>query len=206
MTSVTPLLLAAGNGTGLAEGIDLLVLVILALGAVIGAFRGLTGELARITGIAGALVIGMASHPLWGFLADKLAGGENQNVVRGLIMVVGLVVTAVVGGKLASRLAGHFFRLLIGQPVDALLGILVGTLRSAALIVAFLFLASHLAFGNFGTALFEESLTGRKARPAVEWLRQRLGGPDDFLPGAEASRPKSPPDPGGSVETLPREG
>jgi uncharacterized membrane protein required for colicin V production len=187
-----PVLLATA-AWGAANGVDLLAVVLLTVGAVVGGFRGLTGELARIGGFVVAVLAGYASAALWAKLGARWAPAEGQAVVRGLISVVGVVVSATVAGQLVRRLLERLLRLLLDQPADAVFGLLVGALRSALLIVALLFLASFMAYGDFGKVLFEDSLAGRVAHPAVLWAREQIGGIDRFVPGAPV--PRTPPAP-----------
>lgn len=194
MNVALPVLLAVA-GTSLANGVDVLAVVLLSVGAVVGGFRGLTGELARIAGFVVALLAGYASSAVWGLLAARWAPGEGQAVVRGLVSVVGVVVTATVAGQLVRKLFERFLRLLLDQPADAVFGVVLGALRSALLIVALLFLASFAAYGEFGKSLFEESLTGRTAQPAVRWARAQIGGRDAFAPGTPTPRTAPGPDP-----------
>lgn len=177
---------------GAANGVDFLAVTLLAVGAVVGGFRGLTGELSRIGGLVVAVLVGYWTAGPWTGLAAAWVPGEGQAAVgRGLVTVVGVAVSATVAGQVARILLNRFLRLLLDQPADAVFGIVVGTLRSALLIVLLFFIASFVAHGEFGKTLFVDSIAGRAAHPAVQWARERTGGIDRFAPGSEA--PEEPP-------------
>jgi len=169
------------------HGIDVLAVALLAFGAVRGGFRGLTGEVARIAGFVAAVGAGFWVSTFWGDCAARWLPAESQAAWRGLVVVVGLVVSAVAAGQLVRWAVDRFLRLLLDQPANAVLGVVAGGIRAALLVVVLFFLASFVAFGESGRVLFKDSAAGRMALPAVQRLRWHLG---PFEPGWAAEIPE----------------
>lgn len=156
------------------NGIDLVALLLLAFCAVRGGIRGLTGEVARVAGLLAALAAGYWTSGLWGAVALRWLPERADAYGRGLVVVAGLVVAATLAALIVRGLVDRFLRLLLDQPANAVLGVVAGGLRAALLLLAFFLVASLVAYGNMGRVLFEESLAGRVARPAVQGLRGQL--------------------------------
>lgn len=94
-----------------------------------GAFRGLSGELAPLGGIAVAAAVLWFGHPYIGRLA-----GEAAPNAPALATVLAAAALGLILYFLASRLIRRVFDVIIPQPFNALLGIAVGLLKSALLL------------------------------------------------------------------------
>lgn len=156
------------------HGIDLAALILLVFCAVRGGIRGLTGEVARVAGLLAALAAGYWTSGLWGGVALRCFPEGANAYGRGLVVVAGLVVAAILAAQLVRWVVDRFLRLLLDQPANAVLGVVAGSLRAALLLLAFFLVASLVAYGSVGRVLFEGSVSGRVALPAVQSLRGQL--------------------------------
>ncbi|MCL1857585.1 MAG: CvpA family protein, partial [Kiritimatiellaeota bacterium] len=147
---------------------------------------GISGEIGRLIGFVAAAVAGYFSVGPWQDLAARLVRAEAATHWRGVVVVLGVIVTVVVVASVVRWLVKRCIRLVIHQPVDALLGLLFGLLRGALIAVFFFFLASYVAFGAAAQYLFETSWIGQASLPSVGLLRDTIGEP--HLPMLDAWR------------------
>ncbi len=175
------------------QALDGLALLLLGIGAFRGGYRGLTGEIARILATLAAIAAGVGSLE---FVHRLLKGVVPASMAPGwqlaLALCAVLLLAAVVAG-LVHRLVERLLRLLVDQPADAVFGVVIGSARSALLIVALLFLASLWPQPALQRALFEQSVAGSTAAPAVQWLRAQVGDLNLSEPPGDLLLPRSLP-------------
>lgn len=113
--------------------LDWVLLAIAAFFAVVGLFRGFSGQLGSLVGIVAALVVGyFAFAPLRGFVqAGNWISGEAAQ--KSLAAVADFVVALVVFGLL-RRIVARFVSFLVPQPMDAIVGAVVGLFKGAVAI------------------------------------------------------------------------
>jgi len=140
--------------------IDLVALVILAVSIVFGMLHGLTGELARACGIAAGAATGYHTRWLWQSLAEQnVAAG----ISRGIFVVVAVLLTALIVSAVVWRVVKRFFRFLLRQPTDCILGIVFGAARGIVIVLFFLWLSGFVAQGKARRYVFHDSAAGRIA-------------------------------------------
>ncbi len=166
-------LAALGAVTG--QAIDGVALLVLVVGAVRGGANGLTGEVARVLSTLAALVAALWSLEFVHTLAVRILPGQMAPGWRLMIAICAVVAGAAILAAFLRRLADRLLRLLVDQPANALFGIVVGSFRSALLIVALFFLASLWPNPALQGSLFDRSVAGGIAAPAVRWLRSQAG-------------------------------
>jgi len=113
--------------------LDWVLLAIAAFFAVVGLFRGFSGQLGSLVGIVAALVVGyFAFAPLREFVqAGNWISGEAAQ--KSLAAVADFVVALVVFGLL-RRIVARFVSFLVPQPMDAIVGAVVGLFKGAVAI------------------------------------------------------------------------
>ena len=115
--------------------LDWVLLAVAAFFAVVGLFRGLSGQLGSLVGIVAALVVGyFAFAPLRGFVqAGGMVNGETAQ--KSLAAVADFVVALIAFG-LSRRIVARFVSFLVPQPTDAIAGAVVGLFKGAVAIGA----------------------------------------------------------------------
>ncbi len=115
--------------------LDWILLGVAALLAVLGLFRGLSGQLGSLVGIVGALAVGyFAFSPIMGMVRS---GGwvEGDAAQKSLAAVLDFV-SALVAFGLLNRVVAKFVSFLVPQPMDALAGCAVGLFKGAVVVGA----------------------------------------------------------------------
>lgn len=149
--------------------IDAAVLALLVVAAVLGAVRGLAGELARLLAFAtGLAVLSGASGPV---RANLFPGeGASQAVLAFAVTVV----AAALAGSAAGAGARRFLRLLVGQPADGIFGAMLRVCTTGAVLLAVFAFLRLLPSDNVGDVVFRQSVSGRTAAPYADWIAARI--------------------------------
>lgn len=148
------------GATSLSHGIDVVTTLILVLALVIGATRGLSNEFARLFAFAVGIAAAVIAFP---YIKAYIAKGDAATWQ--LIAMAISVVLAVVVGKLVHVLTKRFLKLLLVQPVDAILGAAASTLTTGAVILVILFFLYHCPVwqDTIRTRVFGDSVVGQTA-------------------------------------------
>jgi len=157
------------------SGLDIALLAIIGGSAIVGVMIGLSGEVGRLLGFAGAIGAGYFSVRLWQRVADFLIRPEAASYWRGVMVIVGVVITAILAGWLVRTLAQRSVQVIVRQPADMILGLLFGVSRGVLVAIAFFFLASYVLEGESQHYVFQTTQLGKASLPAVEVLRDYAG-------------------------------
>lgn len=113
--------------------LDWVLLAIAAFFAVVGLFRGFSGQLGSLVGLVAALAVGyFAFSPLHGLVqSGNWIGGDAAQ--KSLAVVADFVVALIVFGLL-RRIVARFVSFLVPQPMDAIVGAFVGLFKGAVAI------------------------------------------------------------------------
>ena len=132
--------------------IDWIIFAVAAFFTVAGLFRGFSGQLGSLSGIASALAAGyFLFSPVKGFVADGAwVSGEAAQTTAAA--VADFVVMLVVFG-LVRRLVAKFVSFLIPQPMNAIAGALVGLVKSVV-VVGLLAAVGLVQTGRFSDGFF----------------------------------------------------
>lgn len=150
--------------------IDAAALAFIGVSVVIGAVRGMAGEFSRLLAFAAGLaVLSVSLGPI------RSAAFPGDAASQSVLAFAASVVLASLAGCAVHAAARRFLRLLVGQPADGLLGAVMRGASAAATIVAVFAFIKLLPFPAVRRTVFKESVSGRAALPAVEWLHSRLG-------------------------------
>lgn len=132
--------------------LDWVLFGVMAFLAVVGLFRGFSGQLGSLAGMAAALIVGYFAYaPV---LAFTVAGRyfTDQAVQKGAaglgVFILGLVVFGVV-----RRIVARFVSFLVPQPMDAIVGALAGVLKSLV-VIGLLVGAGLIQSGRFSEGFF----------------------------------------------------
>jgi len=150
--------------------VDVIALAAIALGAVRGYFRGLSGELARVISLVAAFVLGLRCYePLaqW-VLAHTRIAEENAPVAAFIITVLAAIVCLFLLRYVLKRI----MKVVIEDRADKIGGVIAGLLRSV-IMVLIVFLALNLWPNERLNSMFgEESLIGRLVRKVAPSARE----------------------------------
>ena len=178
--------------------LDIVVLVLIGGGAVLGIIKGFVAEILSLFAWGAAifalkLLHGPASAALMG-----VTGSPSGAAALAFVLVFGLVF---LGGRLVASSLGRRTRQSVLGPVDRALGLGFGALKGL-LIATVLFLAANLAYDTvFGGASTRPEwmrtartypLLNASGRAVVDWVQRRRahgGGAGDNATGDE--RPKA---------------
>ena len=119
---------------------------------VVGLFRGFSGQLGSLAGLAAGLAVGyFLFAPLRGLIVSGnwITGEAAQN---GVAAVVDFIVALVVFG-LVRRIVAKFVSFLVPQPMNAIVGTLVG-LAKGMVVVGLLTGAGLVQTGRFSSGFF----------------------------------------------------
>ncbi len=109
--------------------LDWVLVGLVALLAVIGLFRGISGELGSLLGLGAALAAGYFLYGVAQECALSCGLGQNNEAFhKGASLVIDFVFALIAGG-LVRHLVKRFVSFLIGGVLDKFLGLLAGTLK-----------------------------------------------------------------------------
>lgn len=163
--------------------VDFVVLILLAIGTVVGLIRGLSGELARAVAVVVAILMGLfLFRPAGAYLEAHSRLGPNGAYAIALLVGVVLVLLVLF---LVNLLLRQFIEWTFKGRGERLGGALAGLLRTAftlALIYLLVLLWNHPYLVQH---LIEDSIIGRKASALVAPFYRDLteDHPDWNLPG-----------------------
>lgn len=135
--------LLAAVATDLSAGdvLDIVAAVVIAVGAITGLLRGLSGELARIAALVAAVVAAWAVSGPWRELCG--AWFPQSPVALGIASLVGVFAVSTLAGWMVRKMVDKCLRVLVPQPINAILGFAAG-LASLFLLVAVVCYLLHL--------------------------------------------------------------
>lgn len=132
--------------------IDCIIFAVAAFFTVIGLFKGFSGQLGSIVGIAAALVAG---YFLFSPIKDFVSGGNwvsGDTVQKSVAGVADFAVMLVVFG-VVRRIVARFVSFLVPQPMNAIAGGVIGLLKSTV-IVGLLVGVGLIQTGRFSEGFF----------------------------------------------------
>jgi len=114
--------------------VDWVLLGGMALLAVIGLFRGISGELGSLLGLAAGVLAGFLLYGVAQSLAVSMGfEARGAGMLKGATIVVDCVMALIIGGTVRI-LVRKFVSFLMGRMIDSMLGLLSGVLKGALLI------------------------------------------------------------------------
>ena len=158
---------AAAAGVSPADVLDILVAAALAIGGLVGLFRGFSGELARIAALVASALAGWSAAGPWRRMCGQWLDGSP--VGTGVMTLVGVLAVSIVAGSLVRRIVDKGLRVLIPQPANGVLGLAAG-LASLFLLVSALCYLLHLVPIDFvQNSLLAPSRTWRAVSAVFGW-------------------------------------
>ena len=152
----------------ISHGIDVLVIVLLIIGLICGAYYGLAHECARLFAFTVGITVAFQAGPFINklFPQDKLTW---EIIALALILALALIV-----GVIIAFVTRRFLRLLIGQPMDGILGAVATLLTTGIIIFVIFFFLYQVPVEKVKTIVFEDSVAGKTAQPLIEEVKGRL--------------------------------
>ena len=145
--------------------VDILFLVVLIFGGVVGLLRGLSHELAMLIGMIVAVAVTFLLYrPLSDWICAHVS--VNEEIVR-LISVVALVAAALAGMKLLRAGLGLLMTFSFKGPVERVGGVLAGILRRGAVFLVLLLAASFVPWNWLQRPVMYDSQVGQLILPQV---------------------------------------
>lgn len=112
--------------------LDWVILGMIAVLAVIGLVRGISGEISSLMGIATGLLVGFLLYGVATDLAAQLASAHDEGVRKAVaIGIDGLF--ALVAGGVVRLLVKKFVSFLIGKSLDCFFGLVAGLVKGVVL-------------------------------------------------------------------------
>lgn len=124
--------------------IDLLALGLVIIGCIQGAFRGLSGELARLIGVIAAFWIARFSHPPvadWLDMHTRLSPESANLVAYAAVVIIALIALALI-----RKATEQLIKLVFEKGFDRAAGVIAGGLRMS-LIACIIFIVLFLLPG-----------------------------------------------------------
>ena len=164
--------------------VDIVALVVVALGTWSGYRRGLSGELARATGVVGALVAGLYVHgPLGLWLTEhtRLAQASARTLAFAVSVAgsIGLLIVL-------RSLLGRIMRVEVEKAADKPGGAVAGFLGTSAMVAIFFLLMNMWPHPYLNRMFGERSMTGSLVLRATPALQKTLQS-SDRTPGKDAA-------------------
>ncbi len=132
--------------------LDWIIFAVAAFFTVVGLFRGFSGQLGSLAGMASALLAGyFLFAPLKGIVTSGnwVSGETAQNAVAGIADFTAMLVVF----GIVRRIVARFVSFLIPQPMNAIAGALIGLLKSAV-VVGLLSGVGLIETGRFSDGFF----------------------------------------------------
>jgi len=162
--------------------VDVIALGVIAIGMLQGYFRGFSGEIARLVGLAVAFFLGLRFYqPIgqWFFAHTRLADEPAR-----ALAFLGTVLAATLCMLIVRKVLKRIMQVAIEKGPDRAGGVLLGAVR-AGVVVVIVFLALNLWPNETLNRMFgEESLIGRGLLRVFPELSTPRGDQD---PGFEAT-------------------
>ena len=132
--------------------LDWIIFAVAAFFTVMGLFRGFSGQLGSLAGMAAALVAGyFLFAPLKGAVTggNWVSGEAAQNAVAGIADFTAMLVVF----GIVRRIVARFVSFLVPQPMNAIAGALIGLLKSVV-VVGLLAGSGLIQTGRFSDGFF----------------------------------------------------
>lgn len=156
--------------------LDIILVILLAIGIIRGAFHGLSGELAGLFGLAAAAAAGWFFYePLGVYLADRT---ELTDLQADTAALLGILVAALIVLWAVSSLLRRIMEFTFKGLLERLGGALLGGIRYAVLLAIVLLTVAQFSDGAAHRVVTEDSIVARRALdhviPFYEDLLQRF--------------------------------
>ena len=132
--------------------LDWIIFAVAAFFTVVGLFRGFSGQLGSLAGMAAALVAGyFLFAPLKGVVTggNWVSGEAAQNAVAGIADFTAMLVVF----GIVRRIVARFVSFLVPQPMNAIAGALIGLIKSVV-VVGLLAGSGLIQTGRFSDGFF----------------------------------------------------
>ena len=132
--------------------LDWIIFAVAAFFTVVGLFRGFSGQLGSLAGMAAALVAGyFLFAPLKGAVTggNWVSGEAAQSAVAGIADFTAMLVVF----GIVRRIVARFVSFLVPQPMNAIAGALIGLLKSVV-VVGLLAGSGLIQTGRFSDGFF----------------------------------------------------
>ncbi len=149
--------------------IDATAITLIVVFCIAGSVRGLAGECGRFLALASGIATILLLYPL--LKSNIFTGSELPWKV---LSMVGAILVAAIVGLLVNFLTKKFFRIIVGQPADAIIGAIVSMLTTAIAIVVACFFLYSLPNERIQKNLFQDSMTGRLSEPLILYAKNKM--------------------------------
>ena len=164
---ISPLLLFTASDLSPADVLDILSAAVLTIGALVGLFRGLSGELARIAALVASGAVGWSTAGPWRRMCGAWFG--NSTVGISVATLVGVLAVSFLAGWLVRKLVDKGLRVLIPQPANAILGLVAGLSSLFLLVAAICYLLHQIPVEYIQNTLLAPSRTWGVVSAVFGW-------------------------------------
>ncbi len=155
--------------------IDIIGLVLIALGTFRGYRRGLSGELAGVVGIVASLMISVHLFAPFGewITANTRLTGQLAHAAAFAVCVLFVIAATVLIAVVFRKVMGVFF----AEGADKFLGLIAGAVQSAAILAIGFLMMNLLPHPYLNRHFGDESLLGTlvlRSTPAIQEMLQKF--------------------------------
>lgn len=136
--------------------IDMLALLALVIGFILGFKRGLSGEVARLIGVGAAFALGLIFYQKFaGYILDHTRLSEQTSKAMAFIIIFfGCCLVLLI----VTLLFKYLVKTAVQEPTDRTVGGLIGILRAAIFVIA-IYIAMNLVPNDYLNSNFGEKST-----------------------------------------------
>lgn len=148
--------------------IDICAIILIALGAIHGLIRGLSGELSHFISILAAFIFGLwGQRPFAMWLLDNTNLDEKSAQALAFIAII---LTALIIFIFLQYMLKKIIQIVVEDKFDRILGAFAGLVRSI-IVVIIIFIAMNLVPHDYLNMKFgEESIIGSAIKPYIPYI------------------------------------
>ncbi|OQX58126.1 MAG: hypothetical protein B5M52_05995 [Helicobacteraceae bacterium 4484_230] len=163
--------------------VDIIALALIAVGAVQGYFRGLSGEIARLVGTVLAFVAGISLHATVGkwILENTRLEDQAAHAVAFIATILLAFAVMIVLRLIVKRL----IKVVFADGFDKSSGVIAGVLRMSIVVCIIFFGMNMIPHDYLNRTFGEESVIGRIVVKYVPMVRETLEKTDLPIPKKE---------------------
>ena len=163
--------------------VDIVTLAVIAVGALMGLIRGLSGELARLVSTIAALLIGLRFYrPISKWASDSTRLTGDSALALGFVVIIIAVIVIMVLIRIIMK---RMLKVVIEGGVERIGGLIAGVI-STSVTVFMCFVILNLMPNSYLKRKFgEETIVGTVVRNTMPHLGEWVGRIESFPSGTE---------------------
>jgi uncharacterized membrane protein required for colicin V production len=164
--------------------VDVVALILIAIGGIQGFFRGLSGEIARLVGVVLAFVAGLSLHGTvgeWMAANTKLSDQSAHSLA-----FIATIILAIIIMILLRIVLKNIVKLVFAEGFDKGAGIIAGLLRMSVIVCTIFVIMNLIPHDYLNRVFGEESIIGQVVRQYVPTIKDTLAKANIHIPKAKS--------------------